>query len=109
MREYGCRVQGGVLKDGETFYARKFLNSEQRGGISLVEATIRAPHSHQDQTTTFDATFKIGDCNRIVDLDFGCWDKADIPQIRQKIAVLRRTVIAFEAVLLTQLTELEKT
>jgi hypothetical protein len=93
----------------QAYYRRQFLNNEEHGGIAFVEASISNPSTSEHNPGHFDATFRVADCSRMVDLDFGCWDKDDVPRLRQKIALLRRTIVAFEAVLLTQLNEMEKT
>jgi hypothetical protein len=86
------------------FHARKFLNNEDDGGIALVEGYV----NDLTERTNFDAELKIGDCNRIVTLDFACYSKDATANLRKKITTLRRVVVAFEAALIAQLNQVDK-
>jgi hypothetical protein len=87
------------------FYSRKFLNTKKEGGIALVEGYV---NELTERTSSFDAELKIGDCNRIVTLDFACYSKEATTNLRQKIVALRRVVVAFEAALIAQLNQVDK-
>lgn len=101
------------MSDEQTpsFYARKWLNTEAESGIALIEARIGPIQLNNGAGEKyFDAFFKIGDCTRHAELDFSIWGKSPdrVLNLRRKIAMLRRVVEQFEAILLTQLDEVEE-
>lgn len=82
-------------------YVRTFLNNEEHGGTAFVEASIE--EAHNTSKGYFEAALNIADCNRVVSLDFCAYSPKQAYQAREKIARLRRTIVAFEKVLLVQL------
>jgi hypothetical protein len=94
------------VSESSRFYVRKFLNSEEFGGTSLVEA-------HVDEIVTsrgvrnVGAAFSVGDCGRLVTLGFGAFGPERIQGLIEKIAHLRQAVVAFEKVLLERYKEIE--
>lgn len=87
-------------------YTRLFLNSEDHGGTAFIEAIIPNVETHGDSKHV-DAELKIADCSRVVSLDFSVWGKDQVDDARQKIARIRRAVVAFEKVLCAQLDEID--
>lgn len=96
-----------MARKGYALYTRLFLNTEENGGIAFLEATIPELEVHGDQMHT-DATLKISDCNRMIELDFSAWSVEQASNAREKITRLRRHIVAFEKVLISQLDEIEK-
>lgn len=88
---------------------RTFLNNEEHGGTAFIEAAVPFAEEHGSQGDKhFDAHLKIGDCNRVIELDFSVWGKDQVDEYRQKISRLRRTIVAFEKAFLTQCAELDR-
>lgn len=81
----------------KVFYQRKFLNTEEQGGTAFVEGTI------ETGSDSINADFKVGDCNRVVEFQFGVYGDEDSTNVRQKVRAFRRAVVAFEATMLAQL------
>ncbi len=83
------------------FYRRQFLNIEEYGGSAMVEATV----GEVSDGGNFDATFKVGDCTRLVDLDFSAYSDETAENVVIKLVRFRKAVLAFEAAVLVALKE----
>lgn len=88
-----------MIDDNVKYHVRHWLNAEN--GMAAIEATISRNHAK-----SITADIDISDCSRSIMLDFGVWDKADIPTIRSKIDLLVTTLIDFRAILNIELTKL---
>lgn len=88
----------------QVFHRRQFLNAESEGGTAFVEADVQASDDYVE------ATFKVADCNRIVELIFygNNGNPNSTSNARQKIVKLRRAVVAFEKSLIAELDTLDK-
>lgn len=82
------------------YYKRTFLNSDESGGIALIEATV---DEVSKEYGSFEAVLKIGDCSRVVDLQFGVWSVADAENSRLKLRRLESTIRAFTAAVNAQI------
>lgn len=92
------------------FQRRQFLNTEDDGGAAYIKAYVNeAESSGSGFGKHLDAELVLADCNRIVTLDFSVYgsDGTASANARQKIAKLRRAVVAFEAALLAQLDKVD--
>jgi hypothetical protein len=92
------------------FSRRQFLNTEEDGGAAYIKASVNeAETTGSGKGKYFDAEFCIADCGRVVTLDFSVYgsDGGGTANARQKIAKLRRAVVAFEKALLDQLDEVD--
>ena len=90
------------------FYVRQFLNTEEDGGTAFIEFEVREVE-HYDKASSVDVTFKVADCNRIVNLDFGVYvsDGDDVEHKRVKLRRLVRAVNGFAKALNAALDEIE--
>lgn len=95
-----------MAKTDYAMYQRSFLNTEEHGGTAFVEAIVPYASAYGSKgEKSVDASLKIADCNRHIEIDFSVYTKEQGDNARQKIARLRRAVVAFEAALLVQLKE----
>jgi hypothetical protein len=91
------------------YYKRQFLNAEDDGGVAFIEFQV-------DETTRarcrkgcgVSTKFQISDCNRIINLDFGCYHKGSIDKVRAKFNRLRRAILAFGVALNDELDRYEE-
>lgn len=83
------------MADEKVFYERGWLNPEAKGGLAAFEAEIEVSVStFQGPHTSLSASFKISDCTRVVELDFGMYDHEDRPA---PLAKLRRLITALQS------------
>jgi hypothetical protein len=68
-----------------SFETRKWLNTEKHGGSAFVTSEI----------DSWSAYFKIGDCNRIVTLDFSFYNLTEYRNSKHKLNVLIRELNRF--------------
>lgn len=91
----------------DLYYKRQFLNPEEGGGICFVEATVCEVVKRNGMDAQLDATLKLGDCNRVVELDFGWCDREGVEHRRTKAKRLLAVVKAFTTAVLDACDEAE--
>ena len=79
------------------YYKRQFLNTEENGGMASVEADVG--ECSTGSYVTVDASLKISDCNRVVELDCNLYDLDSVENVLLKIRRLRSTIQQFEKAL----------
>lgn len=89
----------------KVYYKREFLNTAENTGTAFIEAYIEGGGRKRDGSQeSVNAGIKIGDCNRIIDLDFGVYfgaeDSGEVKRnVLQKIRRLRLAFATFETAL----------
>ena len=86
-----------MAKKDCVYYHREFLNPEDYGGSALIEALVNKVRG--DDLHSLDAEIKLGDCHRIVTLDFGIYAEGDRERVLEKVATLRHVLVEFEEAL----------
>jgi hypothetical protein len=85
------------IKTTKYLQSRKFINASQ--GLGAMECQVETTHYSTDDQV-IDASISIQDCNRSIHLEFGVYEKKDIPaklnKINLMIAELNKFKDAFE-------------
>lgn len=95
------------------FYQREFLNNSDEG-LAAVEAKVEATDVYDrggsPKSASIDASFKISDCNRVVELSFyiNSGESSDEMNALVKISRLRLALAAFERALVAEIAKMKK-